>query len=91
MSKTYAYFTALIGTIYVAFIFSMIFFPPARTVRSDLLQGFLIGFGMAFVTAQNYARIKAARVNGWITMFGLGDPGNGMMMRAACAQLFPAR
>ncbi|GGI01030.1 DUF1214 domain-containing protein [Arthrobacter liuii] len=89
MSKTYAYFTALIGTICVAFIFSMIFFPPARTVRSDLLQGFLIGFGMAFVTAQNYARIKAARVNGWITMFGLGDPGNGMMMRAACAQLFP--
>jgi hypothetical protein len=53
------------------------------------LQGFLIGFGLAFVTAQIYARIKATRVNGWLTMFGLGQPGNGMFLRAAHAQLFP--
>ena len=89
MSRTYAYFTALIGTICVAFILAMIFLPLNRTVRSDVLQGFLIGFGLAFVTAHAYARMKAVRVNGWITMPGLGDPGNGMLMRAACAQLFP--
>jgi hypothetical protein len=29
-------------------------------------------FGLAFVSAQIYARIKATQVNGWITMFGLG-------------------
>src|SRR5438876_8240610 len=53
------------------------------------MQGFLIGVGLAFVTAQAYARIKATKVNGWITMFGLGVPGNGMLLRAAHAQYFP--
>jgi hypothetical protein len=89
VSRTYGYLAALVGTICVAFILYMLFFPLARTVRSDVLQGFLIGFGLAFVTAQVFARIKARRVNRWVTMPGLGDPGNGMMMRAACAQLFP--
>ncbi len=54
-----------------------------------MIQGFLIGWGLAFVTAQIYARVKATRVNGWVTMFGLGRPGNGMLLRAAHAQLFP--
>ena len=58
-------------------------------MRNDVVQGVLIGFGLAFVTAQIYARIKATKVNGWITMFGLGEPGNGMLLRAAHAQLFP--
>jgi hypothetical protein len=58
-------------------------------VQSDVVQGLLIGFGMAFVSAQIYARIKATKVNGWISMFGLGVPGNGMFLRAAHAQLFP--
>jgi hypothetical protein len=58
-------------------------------VRNDVVQGILIGIGMAFVSAQIYARIKATKINGWITMFGLGEPGNGMQLRAAHAQLFP--
>jgi hypothetical protein len=65
------------------------FFTPSRTVRNDVVQGILIGFGLAFVTAQIYARIKATKVNGWITMYGLGEPDNGMLLRAAHAQLFP--
>jgi hypothetical protein len=58
-------------------------------VSKDVGQGILIGFGLAFVTAQTYARIKATRVNGWITMFGCGVPGNSMLLRAAHAQIFP--
>jgi hypothetical protein len=54
-----------------------------------VVQGILIGFALAFITAQIYARIKATKINGWITMFGLGEPGNGMLLRAAQAQLFP--
>ena len=65
------------------------FFTNSRSMFTDVLQGFLIGFGMAFVTAQIFARIKATKINGWITMFGLGVPGNGMLLRAAHAQLFP--
>ncbi len=77
------------GSICGFFFIRLFFFPQMRTVRNDLVQGVLIGFGMAFVTAQIYARIKVHKVNGWITMFGLGEPGNGMLLRAAHAQLFP--
>ena len=65
------------------------FFTSSRTLRSDVVQGILIGFALAFVISQIYARIKSTKVNGWISMFGLGDPGNGMLLRAAHAQLFP--
>jgi hypothetical protein len=91
MSRTYTYLAALVGVVCAYFIIRLLFFTDlsTRTVPSDVLQGILIGFGLAFVTAQIYARIKATKVNGWITMFGLGVPGNGMLLRAAHAQLFP--
>jgi len=87
------YLAALNGAICGFFIvhafFLGHFFVQSRTVRLDVMQGFLIGFGLAFVTAHVHARIKATKVNGWITMFGLGVPGNGMLLRAAHAQYFP--
>ncbi|MDQ2807431.1 MAG: hypothetical protein M3Z04_11055 [Chloroflexota bacterium] len=89
MSRTSTYLAALTGVICGLFLLDLIFFAHARTVRKDVVQGILIGAGLAFVTAQIYARIKATQVNGWITMFGLGDPGNGLLLRAAHAQLFP--
>lgn len=89
MSRRYAYLAAIDGVICVYFIVSLILFPHTRSLRNDVLQGVLIGVGMAFVSAQLYARIKATRVNGWITMLGCGVPGNGMLFRAACAQIFP--
>jgi hypothetical protein len=93
MNKIYTYWAALVGAVCAfffinGFIFGHFFTNP-RTVRTDILQGFLIGFGLAFVTAQIYARVKATKVNGWISMYGLGEPGNGMFLRAAHAQLFP--
>src|SRR5512140_2876646 len=89
MSKITTTLAALVGAVCVWFLVHLFFFPQQRTVRNDLIQGFLIGFGLAFVTAQIYARIKAVKVNGWITMYGLGEPGNGMLLRAAQAKLFP--
>jgi hypothetical protein len=93
MNRTSTYLTTLVGAVCAYyFITSFVigrFFSPSRNVRTDVLQGLLIGFGLAFVTAQIFARIKATRVNGWITMFGLGVPGNGMLLRAAHAQIFP--
>ncbi len=88
---TTTYMAILVAVICVYFVMRLFFFIDlsTRTVQSDVIQGFLIGFGLAFVSAQIYARIKATRVNGWITMFGLGEPGNGMLLRAAHAQLFP--
>jgi hypothetical protein len=91
MSRTYTYLTALIGLVCTYFIIRLLFFTDlsSRTVQSDLVQGILIGAGLALVTAQVYGRIKATKVNGWITMFGCGVPGNGMFLRAAHAWIFP--
>jgi len=93
MSRISTYLVILNGVICGFFIiysfFLGHFFTGTRTVRNDVVQGVLIGFALAFVTSQIYARIKAKKVNGWITMFGLGEPGNGILLRAAHAQLFP--
>jgi hypothetical protein len=62
---------------------------PHRSIRTDVVQGIIVGGVLGFVTAQVFARIKAAKVNGWITLFGCGVPGNGMLFRAACALIFP--
>jgi hypothetical protein len=90
MSRTTTLLATLTGVICAYFLIHTFFFPHApRTVRNDVVQGFLIGWGLAFVSAQVYSRIRATKVNGWITMFGLGQPGSGMLLRAAHAQLFP--
>jgi hypothetical protein len=88
MSRRSTYLVALIGAICGWFLFYG-FFAHARTVRNDVVQGFFIGWGLAFVIANIVARARATKINGWITMFGLGVPGNGMLLRAAHAQIFP--
>jgi hypothetical protein len=90
VSKTYRYLVAIVGVVCAYFIVRLLFFTDlsTRTVRSDVIQGILIGFGLALVSVQAYAWIKATKVNGWITMFGLGVPGNGMFLRAARTWLF---
>jgi hypothetical protein len=89
MSRTYTYLAILVGAVCVYFVVHTALFPQNMILRNAIIQGALIGFGLAFVSAQVYARIKAKKVNGWITMYGLGEPGNGMFLRAAHAQLFP--
>jgi hypothetical protein len=88
-NRTTTLMAILVGAICGYFLIHRFFFVHTSTVRNDVVQGILIGFGLAFVTAQIYARIKATKVNGWITMFGLAEPGNGMFLRAAHAQIFP--
>ncbi len=88
MSRTYTFLAVLVGLVCGYFLIRTFFFPRPMTVRNDVVQGILIGAGLAFVTAQAYARIKATKVNGWISMFGLGEPGNSFLLRAAHAQLF---
>jgi hypothetical protein len=90
MSRTYTYFIALVGVVCAYFIVRLLFFTDlsTRTVQSDVVQGVLIGAGLAFTTAQVYGRIKGTKVNGWVTMYGCGVPGNGMFLRAAHAWTF---
>ena len=62
---------------------------PHRSIRTDVVQGIIGGVVLGFFTAQIFAGIKATKVNGWITIFGCGVPGNGILSRAACALIFP--
>ena len=56
---------------------------------THVVQGIIIGGVLAFITAQLVGRTKIKKVNGWLTMYGFGVPGNGMLLRAASYQVFP--
>ena len=89
MNKKYSSLYVLIGGVCIYFLIHTALFPQNMTLRNAIIQGVLIGFGLALVSSQIYARVKAKKVNGWITMYGLGHPSNGMFLRAAHTQLFP--
>ncbi len=60
-----------------------------RTILLDLVQGILIGAGLAFVTVLFILpNFYVTHVNGWTTMFGCGEPGNEILLRAACSVKF---
>ena len=59
-----------------------------RTVTTDVIQGILCGFGLAFITLPLIGNAYVTKVNGWTTMFGCGEPGIGIFRRGACAVVF---
>jgi len=63
-------------------------YQPHRSIITEVFQGLVAGGVLGCFTAEIFARIKTATVNGWITLFGCGVPGNGMLFRAACALRF---
>src|SRR5215469_14092820 len=64
-------------------------FIGKRTIVSDVVQGVIVGAVLAFITFQIIARSYVMHVNGWTTMLVCGRPGNGLLLRAACADEFP--
>ena len=88
-SRTYSFLAALIGVVCAYVIIRSVLFADSLTVRNDLVQGFFTGAGVGVVAVEVLARTKATRINGWITVFGCGLPGNGIFTRAACARIFP--
>lgn len=77
---------ALLGFVIVH---SFILNPDSRTLRNDIIQGILLGFGLGFVMLPVIAKIYVKKINGWTTILGCGEPGKGVLFRAACAQIFP--
>ena len=61
---------------------------------SHVVQAIIVGGVLAFLTAQVImnAVVKAmtTTVNGWNTTVKAGQPGNGILLRAACARILPA-
>jgi hypothetical protein len=60
-----------------------------RTIVSDIVQGVILGGVLAFITFQVIAHAYVTKVNGWTTIYGCGEPGDGILLRAACAAIFP--
>src|SRR5579859_2357954 len=88
-NRTYSFFVALIGVVCGFVIIRKFLFADALTLRNDLVQGLFVGIGLGVVAVEILARIKATRINGWITVFGCGLPGSDIFTRAACARIFP--
>ena len=61
---------------------------PTRTITTDVIQGILVGIGLAFITLLVIGNAHVTKVNGWTTMYGCGEPGNGLLKRAACNVIF---
>jgi hypothetical protein len=59
-----------------------------RTITADIAQGIIIGGVLAFISFQMIAHAYVTKVNGWTSMFGCGEPGNGNLLRAACGNEF---
>ena len=88
-SKVYKYYVMMSGGICAYVFIKALFFIQTRPVRTDIIQGMIVGFGLALATAQIVAERKTSRVNGWVTMYKLGLPDNDMLTQAACVLAFP--
>ena len=62
--------------------------------QSGVVQGVIIGATLAFLTAilvmNGVARTITTTVNGWSSIRKAGQPGNGVLVRAASAKALPA-
>jgi hypothetical protein len=59
-----------------------------RSIISDLVQGVIVGAVLAFITFQIIAHAYVTKINGWSTINGCGEPGNGLLLRGACSAIF---
>jgi hypothetical protein len=61
---------------------------------AHVVQGFIVGGVLAFLTANvimnGVVKSMTTTVNGWRTTAKCGQPGNGVLLRAACAKILPA-
>jgi hypothetical protein len=60
-----------------------------RTLTTDIVQGILGGAALSFITVLLILpNFYVTKVNGWTTMFGCGEPGSSILLRAACNVTF---
>jgi hypothetical protein len=59
-----------------------------RTIFTDVVQGIIIGGVLGFFTFWILTNAYVTKVNGWTTILGCGEPGNGLLFKAACYKTF---
>jgi hypothetical protein len=53
------------------------------------VQGIFVGAALTFITVLVILpTFYVTKINGWTTMFGCGEPGSGLLLRAACNVIF---
>jgi hypothetical protein len=66
----------------------------ATLSASQVVQGIIVGTVLAFLTVNIIMNVvvkaMTTTVNGWSTITKCGQPGNGILLRAACAKIMPA-
>jgi hypothetical protein len=87
--RTYGIYLTLIGAVCSYVVIARFLSADSLTLRNAVIQGAFVGFGLAVITIEILARMKLARINGWVTAFGCGLSGNGMFTRAAHTRIFP--
>jgi hypothetical protein len=63
-------------------------YTSTRTITTDVVQGILVGIGLAFITLLIIGNAYVTKVNGRTTMFGCSEPDNDLLRRAACNIIF---
>lgn len=65
-----------------------------RTIVADLVQGIIVGGVLAFITASLLMNVEFKNIqttaNGWSVTLKCGEPGDGILLQAACAKYLPA-
>jgi hypothetical protein len=59
-----------------------------RTIVSDVVQGIIIGGVLGFLTFWILTNAYVTKANGWTSILGCGEPGNGLLLKAACYKTF---
>lgn len=75
----------VIAAVLIFAVLRMFGISQTRTATTDVVQGILAGAGLSFITVLLILPyFYVSNVNGWTTIYGCGEPGAGILLRAAC-------
>ena len=79
----------IVAALFFAVLRNFFHVTHTRSVTTDVVQGIFSGAGLAVITVLVILpTFYVTRINGWTTMFGCGEPGSGLLLRAACNVTF---
>jgi hypothetical protein len=79
----------LVAVLFFGALRTVFHITHTRSVLTDVVQGILAGAALAFITVLLVLpSFYVTKVNGWTTMLGCGEPGSGLLLRAACNVTF---
>ena len=79
----------IVAVLFFAVLRNFFHITQTRSVTTDVVQGIFVGAALTFITVLVILpTFYVTKINGWTTMFGCGEPGSGLLLRAACNVIF---